>query len=54
MDIGDPPLQLLWVLGEELELGAVALGVFPGVVVADFSWKTGEKEEEEEEFFKSA
>lgn len=39
VDLSNPPLQLLWVLGEELELGAVALWVFPGVVVTNFSWK---------------
>lgn len=43
VDISNPPLQLLWVLGEELELGAVTLWVFPGVVVTNFSWKMGKK-----------
>lgn len=43
MNLSDPPLQLLWVFGEELELGAVALWVFPRVIVTDFSWKMRRK-----------
>lgn len=39
VDISNSPLQLLRVLREELELGAVALWVFPRVIVSDFSWK---------------
>lgn len=37
VDLSDPPLQLLRVLREELELGAVALRVLAWVVVPDFS-----------------
>lgn len=39
VDLSDPPLQFLWVLGEELELGAVTLRVFPRVIVSNFSCK---------------
>lgn len=43
VDVSNPPLQLLRVLREELELGAVALWVFAGVVVANFSWRKVKK-----------
>lgn len=43
VDLSNPPLQLLWVLGKKLELGAVALWVFPGVIVTNFSWKMGKE-----------
>lgn len=46
VDVRDPPLQLLRVLGKELELGAVALRVFPRVVVPDFGWATGDTTQE--------
>lgn len=39
VDVSDPSLKLLRVFGEELKLGAVALWVFPGVVVTNLSWK---------------
>jgi len=45
VDVGNPPLQLLRVFGEELELGAVALRVFPGVVVANFSCEETREEQ---------
>lgn len=38
VDLRNLPLQLLRVLGKELELGAVALRVLPGVVVTNLSW----------------
>lgn len=38
VDLRDFPLQLFRVLGEELELGAVALRVLPRIVVPDLSW----------------
>ena len=39
--LSDPSLQLLRVLGEELELGTVAFGVLSGVVVTDLRWGGG-------------
>lgn len=35
----NPALQLLRMFGEELELGAVAFRVLPGVVIADLGWR---------------
>lgn len=48
MNLSNPPLQLLRVFGEELELGAVALWVFPRVIVTNFSWKNERKNEPKE------
>lgn len=44
VDLSDPPLQLLRVLREELELGAVALRVLPWVVVPNFGWEDAEQD----------
>lgn len=38
VDLRNFPLQLLRVFGEELELGAVAFRVLPGVVVPNLGW----------------
>lgn len=44
VDLSDSPLQLLRVLREELELGAIALRVLPWVVVPNFGWEDTEQD----------
>lgn len=44
VDLSDPPLQLLRMLREELEFGAVALWVLPWVVVPNFGWENAEQD----------
>lgn len=39
----NPALQLLRMLREELEFGAVTLRMLPRVVIADLSWRTDQK-----------
>lgn len=39
----DPALQLLRMLREELEFGAVTFRMLPRVVIADLSWRTDQK-----------